>query len=212
MRRRTMLAAAAAVGSALCAAAPLMAQQPAAAVPAEIDGQINGKKAHFVSAGDDVLLSVSEAERLELRYLDGKTMSIGGTPLWLVTLESVTANGRTRLLAPAGVVPSIAGYLAAVRSHPAEAFARSREVAAEINGVSVKAYDLGVSGVLLTPAEAERSGLKFREGKQQSVGRIGIWVIEAPVRIGAEKQTATMVTVAEPEAYFEALMTGATPK
>ena len=188
------------------------AQQVVAAPPQEIDGQINGKKARFVAQGDDVLLSAAEAERLGLAYREGKSTTIGGTPLWLVTLESVGVDGRVRVNAPAGVVPSIPGYFAALHAHPAEAFARSREIQVELNGVQVKAYDLGDAGVLMTVAEAERAGLKYQGGKRQNVGAVVTWVIDAPVRIGAAIPVTTTVTVTDPEAFFESLMAGAKPR
>lgn len=199
------------VASIVVSCLPVSAQdaRPAPAAPSEIDGQINGKKARFVAQGDDVLVSAAEADRIGLSYLDGKRLAIGGTPLWVVTLASVTVEGRTRLVAPAGVVPSIPGYFAALRANPAEAFARSREITVELNGVSVKAYDLGDSGVLMTPAEAERAGLKYRDGKQQNVGTVVIWVVQAPVKIGAAIPVTTTVTVTDPQAFFESLMSGA---
>jgi hypothetical protein len=195
-------------------AVPAFAQASAgaAAAPAsasELDGQINGIKARFVAQADDVLISSTEADRIGLAYRDGKRLSIGGTPLWLVTLGSVTVAGRTRLAVTAGVVPSIDGYRAALQAHPAEAFARSREIEAEVNGTAVKAYDLGDAGVLVTPAEAERAGLNYREGKREDVGATNVWRVEALVKMGADKATPTAVTVTEPEAYFEALMSGA---
>ena len=188
------------------------AQQAVVAPPQEIDGQINGKKARFVAQGDDVLLSTAEAERLGLVYREGKSTTIGGTPLWLVMLESVGVDGRVRVNAPAGVVPSIPGYFAALHAHPAEAFARSREIQVELNGVQVKAYDLGDAGVLMTVAEAERAGLKYQGGKQQNVGAVVTWVVDAPVRIGAAIPATTTVTVTDPEAFFESLMAGAKPR
>ena len=157
-----------------------------------------------------MLLSAAEADRIGLAYRDGKTLSIGGTTLWIVTLGSVTIDGRTYLNAPAGVVPSIAGYFAALRAHPAEALARSRETKAEINGVAIRAYDLGDAGVLLAPGEAERAGLHASDGRPQDVGGVHAWAIEAAVKRGtAEKAARATVTVAEPEPYFEALMSGA---
>ena len=203
------LAAALVASTALVLPSVAPAQQAVAAPPQEIDGQINGKKARFVAQGDDVLISAAEAERLGLTYREGKSTTIGGTPLWLVTLESVGVEGRVRVNAPAGVVPSIAGYFAALRAHPAEAFARSREIQVELGGVQVKAYDLGDSGVLMTVAEAERAGLKYQTGKQQNVGTVVTWVIDAPVRIGAAIPVTTTVTVTDPEAFFESLMAGA---
>ena len=182
---------------------------PAAPLPQEIDGQINGKKARFVAQGDDVLISAAEAERLGLSYRDGKSITIGGTPLWLVTLESVGVDDKIRLNARAGVVPSIPGYFVALRAHPAEAFARSREIQVGLGGVSVKAYDLGDAGVLMTAAEAERAGLNYRSGKQQNVGTVVTWIIDAPVKIGAAIPVTTTVTVTDPEAFFASLMAGA---
>ena len=179
-----------------------------AATPSETDGQINGQKARFVASGDDVLVSAGEADRLGLSYRQGKSISIGGTPLWLVTLDSVTVAGRTRLVAPAGVVPSIPGYFAALRAHPAEAFARSREIQVAINGQTVPAYDLGVAGVLLSPDAAARAGVNYRDGKREDIGSVTAWTLEMPVTIGAQQSPMT-VTVTEPEAYFEALMKGA---
>ena len=181
----------------------------AQAAPQEVPGQINGKAARLVAQGDDVLISVAEAERLGIDYRLGKNVTIGGTPLWLVTLGSVTSNGSTRINAPAGVVPSIPGYFAALRANPAEAFARSREIRVELDGVSVKAYDLGDSGVLMTPVEAERAGLRYRDGRQHKVGTVVTWVIEAPVKIGAASPVTTNVTVTDPQAFFESLMAGA---
>jgi hypothetical protein len=180
----------------------------ATAAPGEIDGQINGKKARFVAQGDDVLVSAAEADRIGLSFRDGKSLSIGGTPVWIVTLGSVTAAGRTRLVAPAGVVPSIPAYFAALRAHPAEALARSREIRVGINGRTVLAYDLGDAGVLLAPDVADGAGLKYREGKRQDVGATRAWVVEMTVTVRAQ-ESATTVIVAEPQAYFEALMAAA---
>jgi hypothetical protein len=190
--------------------APAAAQDAptATAAPSEIDGQINGRKARFVARGDDVLVSAAEADRIGLSYRDGKSISIGGTPLWIVTLGSVTAAGRTRLVAPAGVVPSIPGYFAALRAHPAEAFARSREIQVEINGLKLPAYDLGEAGVLLALDVAEGAGVKFREGKRQDIGAIRAWVLEMAVKVGAQESPTTVI-VTEPEAYFQALMAAA---
>ena len=200
---------AAAIGAASLASAPVAAQGPApAAAPEETDGQINGQKARFVAQGDDVLLSAEEADRIGLAYRDGKLLSIGGTPLWVVTLGSVTVAGRTRLVAPAGVVPSIQGYLAALRAHPAEALARSREVQVEINGRKVPAYDLGEAGVLLAPEVADAAGVKYRDGERRDLGAVPAWLVAMAVTLRA-KETATAVTVAEPEPYFQALMAAA---
>jgi hypothetical protein len=191
---------------------PVAAQGPASAqtVPTEIEGQINGKKARFVARGDDVLVSAAEADRLGVAYREGKSLSIGGSTVWLVTLDAVTVAGRTRLVAPAGVVPSISGYFEALRAHPAEAFARSREIRVEINGTQVQAYDLGIGGVLLSIDAAEHAGLQYRLGKPQTLGKASAWVIEVPVKVGEEQLQAT-VTVAEPQAYFEAVLAGARP-
>ena len=178
--------------------------------PQEVDAQVNGKRARLVASGDDVLLSAAEADRIGLSYRNGKALSIGGTPLWIVTLGSVTVEGRTYLNAPAGVVPSIADYFSALRTHPAEALARSRETKAEINGIAVEAYDLGDAGMLVSPAEAERAGLHADDGRSQDLGRVHAWVIDAAVKtVGADKSTPVTVTVAEPESYFEALMAAA---
>jgi predicted aspartyl protease len=187
---------------------PVLAQTPAA--PQELDGQVNGKKARFVAAGDDVLLSAAEADRIGLDYRDGKTLSIGGTTLWIVTLGSVTIDGRTFLNASAGVVPSIAGYFAALHAHRAEAVARSRETKAEINGIKVEAYDLGSAGVLISPDEARRAGLDARSGTSQDVGVVHARTVDATVKIGsATTAVVVTVTVAEPMAYFEALLAAA---
>ena len=206
--------AALAVGLAGGLAVPVFAQGPPAtaasqAAPSEVDGQINGVKARFVAQGDDVLVSASEADRIGLRYREGKSLSIGGTPVWLFTLDSVTVAGRTRLATPAGVVPDIAAYFAALRANPAEAFARSREIRPEVNGTVVQAYDLGDAGVLVTPAEADRAGLRYREGRRQDVGATSVWLLEAMVKLGTDAASPSPVTVTEPEAYFEALMAGA---
>ncbi len=180
----------------------------AASPPTEVDGQINGKPARFVAQGDDVLLSAGEADRLGIEYRGGKRLSIGGTPLWLVVLNSVTVADRTRLGTQAGVVPSIPDYFAALRAHPAEALARSREFQVEINGVQVQGYNLGRAGVLLSFGVADRAGLKYRQGKRQDLGFVQAWVVQTLVKVGAEEGQA-MVTVAEPEPYFEALLTAA---
>ena len=158
-----------------------------------------------MSQRDDVLLSTGEADRLGIEYRDGKRLAIGGTPLWLVILNSVTVAGRTRLGTQVGVVPSIPVYFAALRAHPAEALARSREFQVEISGVEVPGYNLGRAGVLLSFSVADRAGVKYREGKRQDVGFVQAWVIQTLVKVGAEEGQA-MVTVAEPEPYFEALM------
>lgn len=199
------------VAVATMGSAPATAQDAASAAsvpPSEVDGQINGQKARFVAHGDDVLLSAAEAERIGLAYRDGKRLSIGGTPLWIVTLGSVTSAGRTRLVAPAGVVPSIPGYFAALRAHPAEALARSREVQVEINGRKVPAYDLGEAGVLLAPDVADGAGVKYRDGQRRDLGAAQAWVVEMAVTLRAQESTATVI-VAEPEPYFEALMAAA---
>ncbi|MEO8836430.1 MAG: hypothetical protein ABI364_06790 [Caldimonas sp.] len=175
-------------------------------VPAEIDGRIDGHPARFVASGDDLLLSVAEAERLGIPYRDGKRIEIGGTPLWLVTLGSVTVDRKTRLAAPAGVVPSIAGYVAALRSNPAQALARSRETRAEIQGQTVRGYDLGAGGLLLAPEEADRIGLRYLEGRRADVGSTTAWVVEAPVKLGTAATAPLPVVVAEPAAYFRDLL------
>jgi hypothetical protein len=206
---RTTIRTAALAFAAVAATLVVPSAATAQAAPQEVAGQINGKAARLVAQGDDVLISVAEAERLGIDYRQGKSVTIGGTPLWLVTLGSVTSNGSTRINAPAGVVPSIAGYFEALRTHPAEAVARSRETQAEINGVVVKAYDLGDLGVLVSPAEADRAGLKYREGRQQNVGQVEAWKMETVIKVGAEKEASALVTVAEPLPYFEALIAGA---
>ncbi len=181
-----------------------------AVVPDEIDGQINGKRARFVARGDDVLIAAAEADRLGLPYQEGKRVAIGGTPLWLVTLGSVTVAGTTRLSAPAGVVPSIAGYFAALRTNPAEAVARSREIQLDIGGRRVIAYDLGTAGVLMAPDVAESAGLDYKSGKRQDLGPVAAWLVEPPSRPlpGTGEKPATII-VAEPLAYLRALMAGA---
>jgi hypothetical protein len=206
---RVAIRAAALAFAALAATGFLPSAATAQSAPQEMAGQINGKAARLVAQGDDVLISVAEAEHLGIDYRQGKSVTIGGTPLWLVTLGSVTSNGSTRINAPAGVVPSIAGYFEALRTHPAEAVARSRETQAEINGVAVKAYDLGDLGVLVSPTEAERAGLNYRDGRQQKLGQVDAWKIETVVSMGAEKASSALVTVAEPVPYFEALIAGA---
>jgi hypothetical protein len=190
---------------------PGLAQAPASAsAPQEVDGQVNGKRVRLVASGDNVLLSAAEADRIGLGYRDSKALSIGGTPLWIVTLGSVTVEGRTYINAPAGVVPSIADYFAALRAHPAEALARSRETKAEINGIPIRVYDLGDAGVLVSPAEAERAGLHAADGRPSDLGRVHAWVIDAVVKTaGADKPAPATVTVAEPESYFEELMAAA---
>lgn len=178
-----------------------------AIVPDEVDGQINGKRARFVASGDDVLLSTAEADRLGLPYLDGKRIAIGGTPLWIVTLDAVTVAGKTRLQAPAGVVPSIGDYFAALRTNPAEAVARSREIELDIGGRKVPAYDLGSAGVLISPESADSAGLSYRAGKRQDLGAVSAWLVEPPALPGRGEKPATII-VAEPLAYFRALMAG----
>lgn len=202
---------AAAIGAALLpAAAPVAAQGTVpAVVPDETEGQINGKFARFVASGDDVLISAAEADRLGLAYLEGKRVAIGGTPLWIVTLDAVTVAGKTRLAAPAGVVPSIAGYFAALRSNPAEAVARSREIQIVINGRKVTAYDLGTAGVLMAPDVADSAGLNYKAGKRQDLGLVAAWLVEprgSPLP-GAGDKPATVI-VAEPLAYLKALIAG----
>lgn len=187
----------------LAAAAASSAQR---VVPAEIDGRIDGRPARFVASGDDLLLSVTEAERLGIPYRDGKRIEIGGTPLWLVTLGSVTVDRKTRLAAPAGVVPSMAGYVAALRSNPAQALARSRETRAEIVGQAVRGYDLGAGGLLLAPEEADRIGLRYREGRRADMGSTMAWVVEAPVKLGTVATAPLPVVVADPVEYFRELL------
>lgn len=177
-------------------------------VPAEVEGRIDGRPARFAASGGDLLLSVAEAERLGIPYRDGKRVDIGGTPLWLVTLGSVTVGGQTRLAAQAGVVPDIAGYVAALRSNPAQALARSRETRAEIAGQPVRGYDLGAGGLLLAPEEADRIGLRYREGRRADVGSATAWVVEAPVKLGKVEAAPLHVVVAEPDAYFRELVAG----
>jgi hypothetical protein len=208
VRRAGSALAGLAIGLAAALLATLAAAQAAPAPPAEIDGQINGKTARFVAQGDDVLLAASEAERLGIEYREGKSLSIGGTPLWLVILNSVTVADRTRIGVQAGVVPSVPAYFAALRANPAEALARSREIQIEINGQKVSGYNLGSAGVLLSFDVAERAGVKYREGKRQDLGFVSAWVLEMPVKVGTQEGRA-MVTVAEPEVYFKALMAGA---
>jgi hypothetical protein len=207
---RLALALASAVGA--VPVEPAVAQEPvaASAAPGEIDGQINGKKARFVAQGDDVLVSAAEAGRVGLPYLGGKSISIGGTTVWLVTLDAVTVDGKTRLLWPAGVVASIPGYFEALRAHPAEALARSRETAVEINGTQVPAYDLGDGGVLISIDAAEQAGLPWRQGTREAIGQTSAWVVEAAVKVKAQA-SQTKVIVADPQAFFEAMLAGARP-
>jgi len=198
-------------GAAGLAPATALAQRIADAVPAEIEGQINGEKAHFFARGDDVLVAAPEADRLGLPYRDSTPISIGGTPLWIVLLASVTVDKQTRIGVKAGVVPSIAGYFTALRAHPAEALARSREVQVEINGHKVPAYDLGEAGVLLAPEVADVAGVKYREGQRHDLGAAQAWVVEMAVTLRAQ-ESATTVIVAEPEPYFQALVAAAAGK
>ncbi|MEO7056194.1 MAG: hypothetical protein ABI281_01735 [Caldimonas sp.] len=204
-----LLLAAFAGGPALTVTARAQGTVPAV-TPDEIDGQINGKRARFVASGDDVLLAAAEADRLGVAYLDGKRVTIGGTPLWIVTLAAVTVAGKTRLAATAGVVPSIAGYFAALRTNPAEAVARSREIQVDIGGRMVTAYDLGTAGVLMAPDVAESAGLNYRAGKRQDLGAVVAWLVEPPSRPlpGTGDKPATVI-VAEPLAYLRALIAGA---
>ncbi|MEO6363914.1 MAG: hypothetical protein ABIO71_11835 [Caldimonas sp.] len=187
----------------LAAAAAASAQR---VVPEETDGRIDGQPARFVARGDDLLLSVAEAERLGIPYRDGRRIEIGGTPLWLVTLGSVTVDRKTRLAAPAGVVPSIAGYVAALRANPAQALARSREMRAEIQGQPVQGYDLGGGGLLLAPGEADRIGLRYLEGRRADIGSTAAWVVEAPVKLGSGAAAPLPVVVADPASYFRELL------
>lgn len=206
--RSAMLAVA--IGVSFLHGAPVAAQGTVpAAVPDEVEGQINGKPARFVASGDDVLLSAAEAERLGLPYLESKRIAIGGTPVWIVTLDAVTVAGRTRLAATAGVVPSIAGYFAALRSNPAEAVARSREIQVEINGRKATGIDLGSAGVLISPEAADSVGLAYRDGKRQDLGAVAVWLVEPPGRTmprTGDKPRA--IIVAEPIAYLRALIAG----
>ena len=208
-----LAAACAAIGAA--GAVGALAWSPAAAqgtvpalVPDEVEGRINGKPARFVAQGDDVLLSTEQAERLGMAYLGGRRIAIGGTPLWIVTLGSVTVAGKTRLGAAAGVVPSVADYFSALRANPAEAVARSREIQLEINGRKVTAYDLGSAGVLLSAESAEAAGLDYRRGRRQDLGGVVAWQVEPPPSAGVGEKPATLI-VAEPLAYLRALMAGA---
>ena len=200
-----------AIGMSLTAPADAAAQGTVpAVVPDEVEGQINGKPARFVASGDDVLLPTAEAERLGIAYLEGKRVAIGGTPLWIVTLPAVTIAKRTRLAVPAGVVPSIGGYFAALRSNPAEAVARSREIQIELNGRKVVGYDLGSAGVLMAPDVAEQAGLDYRAGTRQDVGDVAVWLVVLPSSPSsvAGAKPATFI-VAEPLTYLRALMAGA---
>ena len=200
-----------ALGACLLHGAPVAAQgMVPAVVPDEVEGQINGKRARFVASGNDVLLSVAEAERLGLAYLEGKRIAIGGTPLWIVTLDALSVAGTTRLAATAGVVPSIAGYFAALRTNPAEAVARSREIQLEINGRRAAGFDLGSAGVLMSPEAADAVGLAYRTGTRQDLGGVPAWRVErpGPRPPGAADKPATII-VAEPLAYLAALIAGA---
>ena len=206
--RRALLVAA--LGASLLPTAHVAAQGTVpAVVPDEVEGRINGKVARFVASGDDVLIATAEAERLGLAYLDGKRMAIGGTPLWIVTLDAVTVAGRTRLQVPAGVVPSIGGYFAALRANPAEAVARSREIQVEINGRKVTAYDLGSAGVLLAPDLADAAGLADRQGKRDDLGSVVAWKVEPPPPLAGRGDKPATIIVAEPLAYLRALIAGA---
>lgn len=192
----------------LAAAATCPAQR---VVPSEVEGRIDGRPARFVASGEDLLISVAEAERLGIAYRDAKRVEIGGTPLWLVIVGSVTVAGKTRLAAPAGVVPDIAGYVAALRSNPAQALARSRETRAEVAGQPVQGYDLGAGGLLLAPEEAERIGLRYLEGRRLDVGSAKAWVVEAAVKLGSAAAAPLPVVVADPAAYFRELLATAPP-
>jgi hypothetical protein len=122
----------------------------------------------------------------------------------------VTVGGKTRLLWPAGVVASIPGYFEALRAHPAEALARSREMAVEINGTQVPAYDLGDGGVLMSIDAAEQAGVPWRQGKREAIGQTIAWVVEAAVKVKAQA-AQTKVIVTDPQAFFEAMLAGARP-
>lgn len=151
--------------------------------PAEVQGRIDGKPARFLAAGDDVLLTRREADRLGLSYRQGKRLRIGSVDLWSVTLVSVTVAGQTRLGVEAGVVESAAAYFAALRSHRAEAQVLSRQREIEINGRRVTAYDGGIGGFVVAIAEARRIGLPYTTGRRQRVEGVDTWLLSVRVKV-----------------------------
>ena len=204
-----------AAGIAVCLAIGLggsMANAVAAdgAVPAEIEGRINGKPARFVSRGEDVLLSTAEADRLGIFYLGGKRLQIGETTLYVVVLDAVTVDKATRLAATAGVVASIPAYFAALQAHAFEVMTTTRQFEAQVAGKPARVFDFGIGGYVMSTQEAERIGLDYRSGREQLVGGVATWLVDTPVKRGTEISPALLVT--DPEPFFKALQAQAAAK
>jgi hypothetical protein len=191
----------------LAAGAALLPASAAAAdgaVPAEIDGSINGKPARFVARGDDILLSTAEADRLGIFYLGGKRVQIGEITLYVVLLDAVTVDKATRLGATAGVVASIPAYFAALQAHAFEVMASTRQIEVQVAGKPARVFDFGIGGYVMSIQEAERIGLDYRRGQEQRVGGVAAWLVDAPVTWGAAG-SAPALLVTDPEPFFKAL-------
>ena len=180
-------------------------------VPAEREGLINGKPARFVADEANVLLSAAEADRLRIPYRQGRREAIGDVVVWLVTLDSVSIDGRTRGAAQAGVVTDIKKYFAALRapSNHAKLQLLDRQVTIEVNGKAVQAFDMSIGGYLLPTREAERIGLAYRQGQRSELGGPGgaaVWVVRAgSVKANGVDVSQLPVTVGDPEQIAKAM-------
>ena len=115
------------------------------------------------------------------------------------------------MFAQAGVVASVADYIAALQAHAVETFARSHQVEMQIDGQVVQAFDLGNGVVLVPVTEADRVGLVYRNGKRDDVGEVSAWRVDKPVSRAGNTESATLI-VAEPEAYLRALQAANTQR
>ncbi len=175
-------------------------------LPPEVSGLINGKPARFVAEGDDILLTTAEAARVGIDYRQAKTVLIGPIVLWQVRLSSVVVGERVRRDVPAGVVVSIAAYIEALQRHQVAASGYSRETRIEINGKTVRAFDLGIGGILVPIDEAERVRIRYREeGKRNDIGEAQAWIVVVPIKMSEKEPVMLPITVAEPRAYFRAM-------
>lgn len=180
-------------------------------VPAAREGLINGKPARFVADEANVLLSTAEADRLRIPYRQGRREAVGDVVIWLVTLDSVSVDGRTRSAAQAGVVTDISKYFAVLRapSNHAKLHLLSRQTTIEVNGKTVQAFDMSIGGYLLPTREAERIGLAYRQGQRSELGGPGgatVWVVRAgSVKANGVDVSQLPVTVGDPELVAKAI-------
>ncbi|MEO8754586.1 MAG: hypothetical protein ABI624_18110 [Casimicrobiaceae bacterium] len=173
--------------------------------PVEVEGRINGIVARFYGDGHaGVVLTPAEADRLGLRYRDAKAQMLLDMPTYPVTLASVQVGSQIVRDVKGLVVPDVAKLFAAVKANPYKAHYESRKGIVQINGKAVDAYDLGMGGLLVPIEEADRIGLRYRDGRKAGEGSATLWMVEVSVRMGDQKEVLMPVTVTDAKQFFSA--------